>query len=163
MTQEAYKIRLIQQADDPAMESIILTVMGEHGAIGEGFSSVDIEVEQMSKHYQDAQSRFYVVTFQGKIFGGAGFAPLLNGPADVCELRKMYFLNEARGLGLGHKMLGHCLNEAAKAGFKRCYLETLQHMEKARRLYQQAGFKPMEQPLGNTGHCQCNSWMIKDL
>ena len=31
-----------------------------------------------------------------RIVGGAGFAPLIGGDADTCELRKMYFLPELR-------------------------------------------------------------------
>jgi len=87
----------------------------------------------------------------------------LNDKSDTCELRKMYFLTEARGKGLGQKMLEMTLAGARTAGFKKCYLETLAHMKAAKRLYEKAGFSPLTCSLGNTGHGGCDSFYLMQL
>jgi len=81
----------------------------------------------------------------------------------VCELRKMYFLPELRGSGLGSRFLNVILDAARTAGYTTCYLETMDGMSKARQLYLNHGFKPIDTPLGDTGHGSCNRYMKKSL
>jgi putative acetyltransferase len=105
-----------------------------------------------------------VLVHQGeRVVGGGGFAPLEGGAKDVCELRKMYFLPEARGIGMGKRLLRHILDAAKSARFKTCYLETLESMTQARRLYEAAGFRPLPKPMGATGHFGCNAWYAMKL
>jgi len=157
-------IRPIQIGDNKFVAAVIRTVMTSFGAVGEGFSIEDSEVDQMYESYQGAGSTMFVVEGKdGNIFGCGGFAPLKGGNPDTCELRKMYFLPESRGKGLGRRMLSMSLKGAKEAGFKKCYLETLEHMEAARKLYEKAGFLPLACPLGDTGHSACNSFYLKEL
>jgi len=157
-------IRAIRQADNAAVATVIRTVMTSFDAVGEGFSIEDPEVDQMYEAYQGSQSAMHVVVGkEGKVMGCGGFAPLIGGDPAICELRKMYFLTEARGKGLGRKMLEMSLVGAKEAGFKKCYLETLAHMKSARRLYEKAGFSPLTCSLGNTGHGGCDSYYLIEL
>lgn len=110
-----------------------------------------------------ADGGLFVVEYQGRVLGCGGMGPLADGPPDVCELRKMYFRPELRGMGMGTKLLAVILDAARQAGYRRCYLETLGNMTDARRLYTRHGFEVMERPLGNTGHSGCNAWMIRNL
>ena len=66
--------------------------MPEFGADGPGFAIHDAEVDAMYEAYARPRSAYFVVERGGKVIGGGGIAPLENGEADVCELRKMYFL-----------------------------------------------------------------------
>jgi len=75
----------------------------------------------------------------------------------------MYLLREARGRGLGRRLMELSLDAAREAGYARCYLETLGHMSDARRLYERNGFTPIDAPMGATGHTGCNGWYIRDL
>ena len=88
---------------------------------------------------------------------------LQNSTENICELQKMYFAPEARGKGLGSKMMKICLDKAKEFGYEKCYLETLPYMEGARKLYTKVGFKSLDKPLGDTGHYSCNMWMLKKL
>jgi len=36
-------------------------------------------------------------------------------------------------------------------------------MEDARKLYKKVGFESLENPMGDTGHYNCDMWMIKTL
>jgi len=104
-----------------------------------------------------------VLERDGRVLGGAGVAPLAGGDADVCELRKMYFLPEARGSGAGAAMMARCLDAARGFGFARCYLETLTGMDAAMRLYERSGFRRIDAAMGATGHGGCNRFYLLDL
>lgn len=156
-------IRPIEPRDDPAIAAIIRKVMPSFGACGPGFAINDPEVDYMSRAYAAARSAYFVVEEGGKVIGGAGIAPLEGGDGDTCELRKMYFLPEARGRGLGERMMRLCLDRAREFGFRRCYLETLTGMDDARRLYERMGFCRLAGPLGATGHFSCDQHYVLEL
>lgn len=160
---EALVIRAIARADDAAMAQIIRTVMPEFGAVGAGFAINDPEVDWMSRAYAGARAAYFVVEHNDRIEGGGGIAPLEGGEADVCELRKMYFLPELRGLGAGMALMAKCLDAARDHGFHRCYLETLRGMDAAMRLYERHGFTRIAAPMGATGHGGCNTFYLLDL
>lgn len=158
----ALEIRAIERGDDPHVAALIRTVMPEFGADGPGFAIHDPEVDAMSAAYRGPRAAYFVVEHEGRIVGGAGFAALAGGPDDTCELRKMYFYPEARGLGVGSRLLDLVLERAAAAGFSRCYLETLDRMHDARRLYEKKGFVPTC-AMGATGHFGCDNFYVRDL
>lgn len=158
-----FLIRPIAREDDAAVAAIIRTVMPEFGAGGPGFAIHDPEVDHMHATYSQPRSAYFVVERDGIVSGGGGMAALANGPQDVCELRKMYFLPTARGIGAGSAMMRRCLDAARDAGFRRCYLETVERMEAAQRLYLRTGFTPIAAHMGGTGHFGCDRYYILDL
>jgi putative acetyltransferase len=157
------RIEPITQADDAQVAAIIRTVMPEFGASGCGFAINDPEVDWMSRAYTGPRSAYFVLRRDGRVLGGGGVAPLEGGDPDTCELRKMYFLPEARGAGAGAAMMERCLEAARAFGFRRCYLETLTGMDAAMRLYERSGFRRIEGPMGATGHGGCNTFYLRDL
>lgn len=158
-----FLIRPIEPRDDAAMAAVIRRVMPEFGADGPGFAIHDAEVDTLSAAYAPADRAYFVAELGGAVVGGAGIAPLDNGDAALCELRKMYFLPEARGIGAGAAMMQQCLNAARVAGFTRCYIETLTGMDAAQALYLRSGFARVETPLGGTGHFGCDRFFLRDL
>lgn len=156
-------IRPIEARDNAAVAGIIRAVMPEFGADGPGFAIHDAEVDAMHEAYARPRSAYFVVEHQGRVIGGGGIAPLEGGDADVCELRKMYFLPEARGIGAGSAILLRCLDAARNHGFRRCYLETLTGMDAAQALYRRHGFHAISAPLGGTGHFSCDQFYLRDI
>jgi len=156
-------IRPIEPRDDAAVAAIIRTVMPEFGACGEGFAINDAEVDTMFAAYSQPRCAYFVVDLEGRVLGGGGIAPLSGADPELCELRKMYFLSELRGLGAGHELIEQCLSTARELGYKRCYLETLENMYAARALYEKVGFAPIDCPLGDTGHYGCDAFYLRDL
>ncbi|HMW35081.1 MAG TPA: GNAT family N-acetyltransferase [bacterium] len=157
------EIRAIENRDNPALASIIRTVMPEFGADGPGFAIHDAEVNDMFAAYTRPRSAYFVVVADGVVSGGGGIAPLAGGDANVCELKKMYFLPGLRGRGVGHKIITFCLQSAMAFGYKQCYLETLTGMDAAQHLYKQHGFRSIPQAMGQTGHYSCDRFYIKDI
>lgn len=158
-------LRPIRSHDDRAVRDVIHAVMTEHGCSGEGFAIHDDEVSAMAAAYLGDDRGYFVLERGGVVAGGAGFAPLDGTPtaAGVCELRKMYFLPAARGLGLGRAMLALVLDEMRRARFRRCYLETTSWMGAATRLYLAAGFHEQDHAEGATGHHGCDRFFSRPL
>ena len=150
--------------DNPAIAAIIRRVMTSYGAVGPGFSIEDAEVDEMHETYDVPRSLLLVVDDgEGGVIGCGGIAPLTGGDADTCELKKMYFLPEARGMGLG-RALKTTLEEAARdRGYRVVYLETLSTMVEAATLYARMQYTPLPGPMGNTGHTRCGNFYAKTL
>lgn len=163
MLTDTFKIRKVSPSDNQQLANIIRTVMTDFGACGAGFSIHDKEVDHIFESYQGALHAYFVVVSGKNIMGGAGIGPLIGGESSICELKKMYFLEEVRGHGMGQKLIDACLQEARLLGYQQCYIETLESMKAANYLYQKNGFTPLTSPLGNTGHFSCDRYYIKQL
>lgn len=156
-------IHPMEPVDNQAVADIIRQVMTEFGAVGDGFSIRDPEVDDMYAAYSRKNTAFFVVTLDDVVRGCGGIGPLVGGNESTCEIKKMYFMPELRGLGVGSRLLKLCLEEARGLGYQHCYLETTASMKQAQRLYRKCGFKPLDRPMGNTGHCGCEMWMAREL
>ncbi len=156
-------IREVKEEDNPALGAVIRQVLIDIGVPKVGTAYADPELDFMFQAYQKERSAYFVIEEEGVVLGGAGIAPLAGEDPSICELQKMYFLSQARGKGLGQKMINHCLAYAKMQSFELCYLETLPYMEAAQKLYLKTGFDYIEGPMGNTGHTSCNVWLTKAL
>jgi len=163
--QEGYSIRPIRKKDNPEIAQVIRSVMTEFGAVGEGYSIVDPEVDDMYGNYKKAnQSCYFVIEDSAAaIVGGGGVAPLIGGDGQTCELRKMFFLPSARGIGMGSRLVRLLLEKATDFGFRQCYLESLGRMDAAIRLYEGHGFERLKKPMGATGHDACDRYYLRTL
>lgn len=156
-------IRRILLKDNVPVAQLIRTVMPEFGAGGKGFAIHDLEVDDMFAAYSAARTAYFVCEENGRIIGGGGIAPLQGGTQDMCELKKMYFLPEGRGRGLGRRLLTACLDAASELAFRKCYIETLNTMKNAMNLYERNGFHKIRGPLGSTGHFGCDTFYLLEF
>jgi len=156
-------LREISVSDNEAIAKIIREVFVELGVPKVGTAYADPELDTMFSAYQKARSAYFVIEVDGQLLGGGGIAPLAGGPEAICELQKMYFLPQARGMGWGEKLIDACLDFAKEQGFTQCYLETMPYMKAAQKLYKKKAFRYIDGPMGATGHTSCNVWMTKTL
>ncbi|UII75582.1 GNAT family N-acetyltransferase [Flagellimonas sp. HMM57] len=156
-------IREITLADNVQVARVIRKVLEDMGAPKVGTAYADMALENMYEAYNMPKAVYYVIEDDGQIIGCAGVAQLENHDGNVCELQKMYFLEQARGRGLSAKMIAKCLDSAKEYGFEQCYLETMPYMEAAQKLYKKNGFEYIDAPMGNTGHYSCPVWMLKKI
>lgn len=157
-----YTIRKIEARDNVAVEQVIRTCLIEFGGNREGLAWADPYLGRLSEVYEPEGAEYWVVeSSDGRIVGGAGVG-LWPSCEDVCELQKMYFLQEVRGTGVAQELLRLIL-EYAKLYYKKCYIETLHNMEAANKFYRKHGFIPLEKPLSQTEHYACDVWYIKEL
>ncbi len=158
-----YNIRKIELKDNAAVAVVIRNVLVEHNVPKVGTAYADASLDRMYETYNRPRAIYFVIEKEGRIVGGAGIAQLDNGSESICELQKMYFLPELRGLGIGSQMMVKCLDAAKELGYEQCYLETVNFMKAAQKLYVRSGFEYLEGPLGDTGHNACDVWMLKEL
>lgn len=162
MKLDEFTIRPIRPEDNAAMAEIIRVVMTSYGLDRPGSAIYDEEVATMAESYKRTGAAYFVAEREGEILAGGGIAPLEGGTADICELRKMYARPEARGLGLGRRLLETCLEAARDQGYRQCYIETISEMTDARRLYERNGFTQVCRQ-GETGHFVCDTSYVRDL
>lgn len=156
-------IREIEPGDNPQIAVIIRESLKEFGANKPGTVFFDDTTDQLYELFQQKASIYYVAERNNLILGGAGIFPSPGLPSGVCELVKMYLNKQARGVGLGKKLISICLDFAASQGYKTVYLETMPELKKAVTIYEKFGFEYLPAPLGDTGHYGCDVWMKKDL
>ncbi|CDL86474.1 GNAT family N-acetyltransferase [Xenorhabdus cabanillasii] len=163
-TTHGYIIRPITRQDNADIAAVIREVSAEHGLTADkGFAVADPILDTLYEVYSQPRSAYWVVEMEGKIVGGGGIAPLAGGDNDTCELQKMYLSSELRGKGVAKQIVKQSLEFGKEQGFTRCYLETTADLKAAIALYEKLGFRYLDEPLGNTGHSDCEIRMIKAL
>jgi len=161
---EKLSIRKIQLSDNADLAKIIRSALEEFKANKKGTVYFDDSTDHLFELFSETPGSFYFVgEKEGKILGGAGIFPTNNLPEGVCELVKMYLSPEARGLGLGKKMITLCIDTAKNAGYSKIYLETMPELKQAVKVYQKLGFELIDHPMGSSGHCGCDIWMLKTI
>ena len=160
---EQVLIREIKPADNAEIATIIRSSLAEFGAAKPGTVYFDPTTDDLHTLFRQPRSRYYVAESEGKLLGGCGIFPSPGLPEGTCELVKMYLRPEARGLGLGRKMVAMALDTAREMGYRRVYLETMPELAQAVKVYERFGFERLCGPMGDTGHFGCDMWMILNL
>jgi len=65
--------------------------------------------------------------------------PYTWGPAPVCYLEDLFVAPEARGAGVGRRLIEHLVEQARELGWARVYWHTREDNATARRLYDRFG------------------------
>ncbi|HAQ18322.1 MAG TPA: GNAT family N-acetyltransferase [Prolixibacteraceae bacterium] len=156
-------IRKIQPSDNPDLALIVRNTLSEFGAANPGTVYFDPTTDALFELFQTPKAAYFVAETHSKILGGGGIYPTEGLPEDTCELVKMYLLPEARGIGLGRCLIEHCLETAISNGFQQVYLETLDELHLALKIYHKFGFEYLKAPMGNSKHFGCGLWMLKKL
>ena len=158
-----FVIRTIEPGDNQAIARIIRQTLAEFGANHPGTVYYDESTDHLYEMFRTPGSAYFIAEDGKKILGGAGIFPTDGLPDSTCELVKMYLLPEARGAGLGRRMMDVCLQTARDLGYKNVYLETMPELKKAISNYQKYGFTTLDKPMGNSGHHGCDIWMIREI
>lgn len=156
-------IRFIRPEDNPVIARIIRDTLTEFGANHPGTVYYDPTTDALFELFRQEKSVYNIAEVDGRIVGGGGIFPTEGLPADTCELVKMYLLPEARGIGLGTQLINRCLEQARTNGFNHVYLETMNELKAALKVYERLGFTYLSGPMGNSGHFGCPLWMLKKL
>ena len=157
------QIRTILPSDNTVLAAIIRQSLAEFGANKPGTVYYDDSTDHLYEVFRQTGSIYYVALKKGVLLGGAGIYPSNGLPPGVAELVKMYLIKEARGMGLGRKLIDMCLSFAVDYGYHTIYLETMPELKKAVAVYEKFGFEYLNGPMGNTGHFGCDVWMKKEL
>lgn len=155
--------RHIEKKDNEAIADLIRTVFREFKIDKPGTVYFDPTTDDLYKLFQKAGSIYWIAEEDSKIIGGCGIYPTQGLPQECAELVKLYLLASQRGKGVGRMLIEKSFESARSLDYKQLYLESLPELGKAISLYEKAGFKFLQDPMGNSGHFGCNIWMIKYL
>ena len=156
-------IRNIELKDNAAIAFVIRAALTEFGANKPGTVYYDPTTDHLFELFQTPGSVYFIAEKDGAVVGGCGIFPTEGLPDATCELVKLYLSNTARGTGLGKKLLLQSMAWAKQNGYTQVYLETMPELSKAVSIYENVGFEKLNQAMGNSGHCDCNIWMLKKL
>ncbi|MBK8292251.1 MAG: GNAT family N-acetyltransferase [Flammeovirgaceae bacterium] len=126
---------------DYLIASELFTEYVERLGIDISFQNFDQELANLSGMYAKPQGVLIIALENEKPIGCFGIRKLEDS---VGELKRMYIREQARGFGIGKKLLLRSIEEATLLGYKKMRLDTLSSMHAAIHLYQQAGFYEIE-------------------
>ncbi len=95
-------------------------------------------VAQFIKNYDPKRERSWVAEKDGQRVGAVFVA---RESDQVAKLRLLHVEREARGLGIGKRLVEECIRFARQAGYQRMTLWTQSILHAARHIYKQAGFQ----------------------
>ncbi|MAN25710.1 GNAT family N-acetyltransferase [Mesonia sp.] len=157
------EIRQIKRTDNKTVATLIKSVFEEYNAPKEGTVYSDAATNSLYECFRIENAELWVAEDEGKIVGCCGVYPTEGLPEGCAELVKFYISKEARGKGLGKKLMEASLASALQFGYRELYLESLPEFSNAVSWYKKLGFKSLDERLGNSGHSSCNIWMLKTL
>lgn len=133
-------IRPATNDDGELIRALVFGVLDEFGLPSDP-AGKDADLNDIESNYLRSGGTFEVIEDkQGTLVGTYGLYPLDKA---TVELRKMYFVPQIRGFGLGRKILERAVVKARLLGFKSIVLETISILETAIHLYTRFGFVPV--------------------
>ena len=95
-------------------------------------------VAQFLKNYDPKRERCWIAERDGERVGAVFVA---KASEEIAKLRLLHVEREARGLGIGKRLVEECVRFSRQAGYQKMTLWTQSILHAARHLYKQAGFR----------------------
>jgi len=105
------RIRPASNQDRDAITSLIFSVLQEYGLRPDP-ATTDADLADVEANYFAGGGRFDVVVDDDDVIVGS--VGLFRVDRDTCELRKMYLRRDARGQGLGRRLVEHAIDHARR-------------------------------------------------
>lgn len=105
----------------------------------ESYEALAAEVAaQFLRNYDPKRERCWIAEKDGEKVGAVFIA---KASEEVAKLRLLHVEREARGLGIGKRLVEECVRFSRQAGYQKMTLWTQSILQAARHLYKQAGFQ----------------------
>ncbi|WP_113635740.1 GNAT family N-acetyltransferase [Nubsella zeaxanthinifaciens] len=159
----AITIRNLTKADNPVIAELIREVFREFKIDKPGTVYTDPTTDALYELFDVEGAIYWLAEEDGELLGGCGIYPTEGLPKGCVELVKFYLSSKARGKGLGKLLMEKSIESAKTMGYTSVYLESFPELSTAVGMYEKAGFKKLDQPMGCSGHYACTLWMVLNL
>ena len=132
-------------AGDPAASALLDSYNGE------------VSGETVASEYEEPHGAFLIAYDDGEPVACGGVRDLGDG---VAEIKRMYVVPDARGRGVGERLLGQLEDEARRLGYGKLRLDTAAPLTAAQSLYRRAGYSEIGDYNGNPA---ASHWFEKEL
>lgn len=121
-------------------------VIGQHGALyaqeygwDETFEALVAEIAaRFIRNFDPKRERCWIAERDGR---NVGSVFLVRKSETIAQLRMLIVAPEARGLGIGKRLVSECERFARQAGYRKIVLWTNRGLDDARRIYEEAGYR----------------------
>ena len=134
-----FLIREWEERDRVLAAKIIGSVLADYGLSWEPLGA-DRDVLEVEQFYQATGGEFWVIEREGQLVGTGAYYPVARREHAV-EIRKMYFVPEVRGQGLGRFLLEELERAIGDRGFHQIWIETASVLKEAVKLYESSGYQ----------------------
>ena len=132
---------LLIEAGEPCHYAVAGTLFEEYAeqlGVDLCFQDFAGELERLPEMYGQPFGCLVLVTRDAAAAGCGAVRRLSDG---VCEMKRLYVRRAERGAGLGRRIAERLVERARTLGYQRMFLDTLEEMAAARRLYASLGFR----------------------
>lgn len=106
------------------------------------FQSFEEEIQSLPGKYSPPDGRIYIANIGGEPVGCIALRKIGDG---ICEMKRLYLKDVARGHGLGKELIEKVIADAREIGYAKMRLDTYPpKMGKAVSLYESHGFGKIE-------------------
>lgn len=106
------------------------------------FQGFEDELRNLPGKYAPPDGRLLLACVDEQCAGCVAMRKLDDG---ICEMKRLYLRENARGHGLGKLLVERVINDARMIGYSKMRLDTYPpKMAKAAKLYESHGFRPIE-------------------
>ena len=135
----AYRIRALQTGDIGWIIHRQAVLYAEEYGWDESYEYLITDIlASFVRDFDPEAERAWVAEAEQRIVGSVF---LVRGSATVAKLRLLYVEPEARGLGIGRRLVQECIEFARSHGYRKLSLWTNDILSSARRIYEAAGFE----------------------
>jgi DNA-binding MarR family transcriptional regulator/GNAT superfamily N-acetyltransferase len=116
-------------------------------------------VAQFIKNYDPKRERVWVAEKDGEKVGAVFVA---KGSDQIARLRLLHVERQARGLGIGQRLVEECIRFARQAGYQKMTLWTQSILHAARHIYKKAGFQVVHEEKHHSfgKHLTAETWEL---
>jgi GNAT superfamily N-acetyltransferase len=106
-----------------------------------GYQALEEELKGLAQKYGQPAGRTMLVVVEGGVVAGGAYRRLSD---TVCELKRLYVMDGARGSGLGRKLSDALIGAAIADGYATMQLDTGNRLTEAISMYGAMGFKHIQ-------------------
>lgn len=106
-----------------------------------GYQALDEELKELAHKYGQPAGRTLLVMGKDGVVAGGAYRRLSD---TVCELKRLFVTDGARGLGLGRKLSDALIGAAIADGYSTMQLDTGNRLTEAIAMYESMGFRLIE-------------------